>query len=166
MGCPSASMPSGSINREHTPSTTSLGRAGGSRSMTVPSIAAPTVMRGRRTFITSPQGTESYHGLSCFSKDVLFNALKPTALGATLGVEDSDLEHAVADAVRSFLTELPAKIQADSGKYGHDHRTTATINSMLMNTLIPKGVNVQKVNLPFIERVCARYFRKVGQRWY
>jgi hypothetical protein len=37
---------------------------------------------------------------------------------------------------------------------------------MLMNTLIPKGVNVQKLNLPFIERVCARYFRKVGQRWY
>src|SRR5947209_8754646 len=37
---------------------------------------------------------------------------------------------------------------------------------MLMNTLIPKGVNVDRLNLPFIERVCNRYFRKVGQRWY
>jgi hypothetical protein len=35
-----------------------------------------------------------------------------------------------------------------------------------MNTLIPKGVNVDRLNLPFIERVCSRYFRKVGQRWY
>jgi hypothetical protein len=27
-------------------------------------------------------------------------------------------------------------------------------------------VNVERLNLPFIERVCARYFRKVGQHWY
>ena len=40
------------------------------------------------------------------------------------------------------------------------------MNSMLMNALIPKGVNVDRLNLPFIERVCSRYFRKVGQRWY
>src|SRR6266540_994224 len=50
--------------------------------------------------------------------------------------------------------------------YNDEHRTTATINSMLMNTLIPKGVDVDRLNLPFIERVCGRYFRKVGQRWY
>ncbi len=35
-----------------------------------------------------------------------------------------------------------------------------------MNTLIPKGVSVDRLNLPFIERVCNRYFRKMGQRWY
>jgi hypothetical protein len=35
-----------------------------------------------------------------------------------------------------------------------------------MNTLIPQGVNVERLNLSFIERVCARYFRKVGQHWY
>ena len=35
-----------------------------------------------------------------------------------------------------------------------------------MNTLIPRGVRVEKLNLPFIERVCDRYFRKVGQHWY
>jgi hypothetical protein len=27
-------------------------------------------------------------------------------------------------------------------------------------------VSVEKLNLPFIDRVCSRYFRKVGQRWY
>ena len=37
---------------------------------------------------------------------------------------------------------------------------------MLMNALIPKGVSVERLNLPFIERVCARYFRRVGNRWY
>ena len=31
--------------------------------------------------------------------------------------------------------------------------TTATINSMLMNALIPRGVSVERLNLPFIERV-------------
>ena len=27
-------------------------------------------------------------------------------------------------------------------------------------------MSVERLNLPFIERVCGRYFRKVGQRWY
>jgi len=35
-----------------------------------------------------------------------------------------------------------------------------------MNVLIPRGVDVGRLNLPYIERLCARYFRKVGQRWY
>lgn len=61
---------------------------------------------------------------------------------------------------------LPDRIRVDPQKYTEDHRTTATINSMLMNTLIPKGVNVDRLTLQFIERVCSRYFRKVGQRWY
>jgi hypothetical protein len=61
---------------------------------------------------------------------------------------------------------LPERIKAEPGKYNDEHRTTATINSMLMNTLIPKGVSVERLNLPFIERACARYFRKVGNRWY
>ena len=35
-----------------------------------------------------------------------------------------------------------------------------------MNVLIPQGLSVERLNLPFIERVCSRYFRHVGQRWY
>jgi hypothetical protein len=35
-----------------------------------------------------------------------------------------------------------------------------------MNALIPRGISVERLNLPFIERVCSRYFRKVGQHWY
>jgi hypothetical protein len=35
-----------------------------------------------------------------------------------------------------------------------------------MNVLIPRGVSVERLNLPFIERVCGRYFRKIGLRWY
>ena len=39
---------------------------------------------------------------------------------------------------------------------------------MLMNALIPKGVSVERLNLPFIEQVLlrTRTFRKIGQRWY
>ena len=99
-------------------------------------------------------------------KDVLFNLHKPALVHAEVRAEDHDLEQQLADAVRQHLQTLPERIKADPAKYNDEHRTTATINSMLMNTLIPKGVNVDRLNLPFIERVCSRYFRKVGQRWY
>ncbi|MCX5676473.1 MAG: DNA methyltransferase [Planctomycetota bacterium] len=99
-------------------------------------------------------------------KDVLFNLHKPAIVGTEVRTEDHDLEQQVADAVRQHLQTLPERIKTDPAKYNDDHRTTATINSMLMNALIPRGVSVERLNLPLIERVCARYFRKVGQRWY
>ena len=99
-------------------------------------------------------------------KDVLFNLHKPSLLRTESLSEDHDLEKQLADAVRDHLQSLPERIRTDPDKYNDEHRTTATINSMLMNTLIPRGVSVDRLNLPFIERVCARYFRKVGQRWY
>jgi len=99
-------------------------------------------------------------------KDVLFNVHKPAVITRETRSEDQDLEQQIADAVREHLATLPSRIAAEPGKYSDDHRTTATINSMLMNTLIPRGVSVERLNLPFIERVCARYFRKIGQRWY
>lgn len=99
-------------------------------------------------------------------KDVLFNLHKPAFFRAEVRAEDHDLEQQVADAVRQHLQTLPDRIKAEPSKYNDEHRTTATINSMLMNVLIPIGVSVERLNLPFIERVCARYFRKIGQRWY
>lgn len=99
-------------------------------------------------------------------KDVLFNLHKPAIVRADVRAEDHDFEQQLADAVRQHLQTLPERIKADPTKYNDEHRTTATINSMLMNTLIPRGVSVERLNLPFIERVCARYFRKLGQRWY
>jgi len=99
-------------------------------------------------------------------KDVVFNLHKPAMLRANVQAEDHDLEDQVAEAVRQHLQTLPGRINADPAKYNDEHRTTATINSMLMNTLIPRGVGVERLNLPFIQRACARYFRKVGQHWY
>jgi len=99
-------------------------------------------------------------------KDVLFNLHKPAVGRTEAHPEDHDLEQQVADAVRKHLQTLPERIKADPTRYSDEHRTTATINSMLMNVLIPRGVNVGRLNLPSIERLCARYFRKVGQRWY
>lgn len=99
-------------------------------------------------------------------KDVLFNLHKPAVAGPTRKNKDHDLEQQIADAIRNHLVTLPERIKTEPAKYSDDHRTTATINSMLMNTLIPQGVSVERLNLPFIERVCARYFRRVGQHWY
>jgi len=99
-------------------------------------------------------------------KDVLFNLHKPAVVRAEPRREEHDLEQQVADAVREHLLTLPERIMVEPAKYSDEHRTTATINSMLMNALIPKGVSVDRLNLPFIERVCGRYFRKVGNRWY
>jgi hypothetical protein len=95
-------------------------------------------------------------------KDVIFNLEKPSSITAHVVAADLDLEQQLADAVRQHLQMLPERIKADSAKYNDEHRTTATINSLLMNTLIPKGVDVDRLNLLFIERVCSRYFRKVG----
>ena len=99
-------------------------------------------------------------------KDVLFNLYKPAVVRIETRGEDHDLGQQVADAVRQHLQTLPERIKADPARYSDDHRTTATINSMLMNVLIPRGVSVERLNLPYIERVCSRYFRKVGQHWY
>jgi hypothetical protein len=99
-------------------------------------------------------------------KDVLFNLRKPSIAGVATSTDDRDLDHQIADIVREHLASLPQRIKIDPGRYTEDHRTTATINSMLMNALIPQSVRVERLNLPFIERVCSRYFRKVGQRWY
>ncbi|HQN20320.1 MAG TPA: hypothetical protein PKV86_14315, partial [Syntrophobacteraceae bacterium] len=51
-------------------------------------------------------------------------------------------------------------------KYSDDNRTTATLNSVLLNELMPKGVNVDKLTIGAIERICSRYFLKKGTRWY
>jgi hypothetical protein len=99
-------------------------------------------------------------------KDVLFNLHKPAVIRVEVYAAEDDLEQQLAEAVRRHLQTLPERTKADPVKYNDEHRTTATINSMLMNTLIPKGVDVDRLNLPFIERVCSRYGRKVGQRWY
>jgi hypothetical protein len=105
-------------------------------------------------------------GVGVVDKDVVFNLHKPGQAVIPVRREDQDLEQQVADSVRQHLQTLPERIKADPAKYSVEHRTTATINSMLMNALIPRGVSVEKLNLPFIDRVCARYFRKVGQHWY
>src|SRR5207247_1435025 len=68
--------------------------------------------------------------------------------------------------VREHLRTLSDRINAEPDKYSDDYRTTATLNSVLMNALLPKGVSVESLTLPFIDKVCGRYFRKVGQRWY
>ncbi len=99
-------------------------------------------------------------------KDVLFNLHKPAVARPQTSTADHDLEHQIADAVRQHLQSLPERIRAEPGKYSDEHRATATIHIMLMNTLIPRGVGVERLNLPFIESVCVRYFHKVGQRWY
>jgi len=105
-------------------------------------------------------------GEDVVDKDVLFNLHKPAVIRAESQHNDHDLEHQVTDAVRQHLLTLPTRIAAEPAKYSDEHRTTATINSMLMNALIPRGVSVEQLNLPFIERVCSRYFRKIGQHWY
>lgn len=99
-------------------------------------------------------------------KDVLFNVRKPPSKQTIGAPQYHDIEFQVVETVREHLRTLPERIKSDPTRYSDEHRTTATINSTLMNALIPKGVSVERLNLPFIERVCGRYFRKVGQRWY
>ena len=106
--------------------------------------------------------------------DVIFNLRKPprdceskmdpTRIGLNSSVHE--LEDIVAATVREHLLDLPQSIQKDPNTYNDEHRTTPFLNTMLMNALIPRGVDVSRLNLPFIERICGRYFRKVDGRWY
>ncbi len=107
--------------------------------------------------------------------DVIFNLRKPASAGVSRpsdkkGGSDRDaskLEDLVAETVRHHLCTLPRSIEKDPNTYTNEHRTTPFLNTMLMNALIPRsGVDVSRLNLPFIDRVCSRYFRRVDGRWY
>jgi DNA modification methylase len=99
-------------------------------------------------------------------KDVIFNLRKPSHTAVAVTSAEHDLERHVIDVVREHLRTLPERMNAEPAKYSDDYRTTATLNSVLMNALLPKGVRIESLSLPFIEKACGRYFRKVGQRWY
>lgn len=104
--------------------------------------------------------------------DVIFNLRKPGVPTKTPGAREvgqsinGELERLVIEQVREHLGGLPERIKTDVRTYSDEHRTTPFLNTMLMNALIPKGVNVERLNLPFIEAVCSRYFRKIDNRWY
>jgi DNA modification methylase len=104
--------------------------------------------------------------------DVVFNLRKPATVPAPGRrvrqgtANDPNVEHLVAETIRDHLRRLPARIQAEPKTYSDEHRSTPFLNTMLMNALIPRGVDVSRLNLPFIEQVCGRYFRKVDNRWY
>jgi hypothetical protein len=102
--------------------------------------------------------------------DVIFNLYKPapvrtrpTANGAA--PDNDKLERLVTDTIRTHLGGLPARIKADPRTYTEEHRTTPFLNTVLMNTIL-KDVNVERINLPFIEALCSRYFKKIDGRWY
>jgi hypothetical protein len=102
--------------------------------------------------------------------DVIFNLRKlvPERVSAREFPDqsrDEKLEHVVADAIREHLRGLPGRIQADPRTYSDEHRTTPFLNTVLMNSLL-KDVNVERINLPFIDRVCRRYFKRIDNRWY
>lgn len=99
-------------------------------------------------------------------KDVIFNLLKPMQRSESETLNTDDLVPLVTDTVRSYLSRLPERIVAEPNKYSDDNRTTATLNSVLLNELMPRGVNVDKLTIGVIERICSRYFLKRGNRWY
>lgn len=104
--------------------------------------------------------------------DVIFNLRKPALQATDRATEDSSssgdgrLEHLIVNTIRDHLRSLPGRMKADPKTYTDRHRTTAFLNTMLMNALIPQGINVERLNLPYIESVCSQYFRKVDNRWF
>jgi hypothetical protein len=123
--------------------------------------------KGQKTFkqLKGEKGEEDVVG-----HDVIFNLRKPMpehvrAKEPADEHRDDELEHIVADAIREHLCGLPARTQADSRKYSDEHRTTPFLNTMLMNSIL-KDVNVERINLRFIDRVCSRYFKRIDNRWY
>jgi len=104
--------------------------------------------------------------------DVIFNIRKPSANRASGGADsklvsaEKQLTDLVVEFAKKHLEELPLRMRDDPAKYSDEHRTTPFLNTMLMTKLIPQGVNVKRLNLPFIESVCSRCFKKIDNRWY
>jgi len=102
--------------------------------------------------------------------DVIFNLMKPlrdcSDRRSTVNSAYITYEQFIVEIVRSHLKTLPDRIGTAPQTYSDEHRTTPFLNTMLMTTLIPRGVNVERLNLPFIESVCSRYFKKIDNRWY
>jgi hypothetical protein len=100
--------------------------------------------------------------------DVIFNLHKPSEITPRDDESGmaSDLVRAVVEAVTVHLRTLPERMKQDGKTYTDEHRTTPFLNTMLMSALIPCGVDVSQLNLPFIEQTCSRYFRKFEGRWY
>jgi hypothetical protein len=102
--------------------------------------------------------------------DVIFNLRKPAPQQPETrktdeAQADGELEHLVADTIRDHLRGLPERINADPRTYSEEHRTTPFLNTILMNGIL-RDVNVERINLPFIEDVCSCYFKKIDNRWY
>ena len=119
--------------------------------------------KGVKTFKQLKGASE---GEAVLDKDILFTLIRPSTIaseGTSAGV---DFERLVADTVRRHLETLPDRIKADPVKYNDEYRTTGVINTILVKELLPTGISVKPLNLQFIERVCARYFRKLGPHWY
>ena len=100
--------------------------------------------------------------------DVIFNLHKPHTAQrrAHKSGPSADIVRILVDAVADHLRTLPERMKQEPKTYTEDHRTTPFLNTMLMNALIPRGVDVSQLNLPFIEQVCSRYFRNIDARWY
>ena len=102
--------------------------------------------------------------------DTLFNLRKP-GLGRSESpvrqdVINGEFEQLVMETIRDHLRSLPDRIKTAPLTYSDWHRTTPFLHTMLRNALMPRGVNVDRLNLPFIGALCQRYFRYIDNRWY
>ena len=103
--------------------------------------------------------------------DVIFNLRKPSAVVAghknpQENSGDDELEETVYKAIREHLFTLPQRIRSNPDLYDDNHRTTPFLNTMLIASLIPKGVNVEKISIPLINRICSRRLKRIDNQWY
>ena len=103
--------------------------------------------------------------------DVIFNLKKPAAVGTGRNnrQEDSgydELEEAVYEAIREHLLTLPDRMRSNHKLYDDYHRTTPFLNTMLISSLIPKGVSVERISISLINRICAKRFKRIDNQWY
>jgi len=103
-------------------------------------------------------------------QDTLFNLRKPgpgkSKSPVKQNVVNGEFEQLVMETTQEHLRSLPDRIKKDRTTYSDWHRTTPFLHTMLRNKLMPRGVNVDRLNLPFIDALCSRYFRKIENRWY
>jgi DNA modification methylase/DNA-directed RNA polymerase subunit RPC12/RpoP len=89
--------------------------------------------------------------------DIVLNLRKPVQGPASVATRPADdLEAFIFERVEHFLRSGPSP----------EYRTTQYLHSLLLRQFLNGNLVIQKITIPYLERLLPSRFRKINDRWY
>ena len=99
--------------------------------------------------------------------DVVMNLFKPSIGKTNRMANGEDASHnKLWDIIQSYLSELPGRIKTDPKTYSDLSRTTPVLHSVVIKGLLSQNIPIEGTTPDEVEKVCARYCRKVESKWF